>query len=1027
MPLTHLHVRSAYSLLEGLAEPHELAQAAAQYGLAALALTDHHRLTGAIQFYDACVAVGVRPIIGLALDVGGPAAGTLTLLAESDAGWASLCRLSSLAHGEAEAARPLALEQLAANTGGLVCLSGGRLGPPVGLLHDGDTRAAQRWLDDLRHIFPSRFYAELQLHDQDDQAWVNTLARLAHGLGVPCAATHTVAYLQPEQAGLQRTLAAIRLNKPVQALTPADVAPPEAWFLPPGELQRRFEHYPQALAGIEQIAERCHCTLPLGQARFPQANVPEGLSAMQALRQRAEEGMRRLYCPAPACEPPAEVVQRLEHELEVIEQTGFEALFLVMAEIVAFARREGIPIASRGSASSSLAAHCLDITTPDPVRLNLYFERFLNPARRTPPDIDTDLCSRRRDEVIAFVYRRFGDERVAMVCTINRFRSRSALRDVAKAYGLPPAEVDRLAEGLPQRWWGPPFRRSDDDPYAELRQRYLDPLHQAVLADAAALRGRPRHLSIHPGGTVIAPGPLTELCATQMAAKGVRITQFDLDSIERLGLVKLDLLGIRGLTVLGDVARRLAPHNAAPREAMLILENAPEDDLATADTVEHGRTIGCFQIESPGMRATLREIHARTPDDILAALALYRPGPLTGGLKDAFVARYRGQEVVSYLHPSLQPILGDTFGVILYQEQVLRLANQLAGFSLADADLLRRAMSHFDPGKQMQTLKERFIAGAGQRHAVPAAAAERIWEQMAAFAGYGFPKAHAASYAKVAWQSAWCKTHHPAPFLAAVLANWGGYYSQRVYLMEARRLGLPVRPPHINHALPEFSAQVVDGKPTLFMGLNQVRDLTHRTQKRILHERPFRSLIDFLARVDPRQQEAENLVQAGALEGLGAIPAMLRQVQDGGWRGGQLALFDLAPQAEDWPLEQRAAAQERLLGVSLAAHPLELHPERVAAAGVIGSVEAAGRLGQMVRVAGMRQTWRRSSAGEGNFVYFMSLEDLEGMTEVVIPGWVYSRGKAALNTSGPYVIEGRMEWDAERGEPFLRAEKIEAL
>ena len=277
----------------------------------------------------------------------------------------------------------------------------------------------------------------------------------------------------------------------------------------------------------------------------------------------------------------------------------------------------------------------------------------------------------------------------------------------------------------------------------------------------------------------------------------------------------------------------------------------PDGDPLTAGAVEHGRTIGCFQIESPGMRATLKEIHARSVDDIMAALALYRPGPLTGGLKDAFVARYRGLQDATYLHPALQPLLQDTYGVILYQEQVLRIAHELAGFSLAEADLLRRAMSHFDPGKQMQVLQQRFIAGAGERSGVPEPVAGRVWEMMAAFAGYGFPKAHAASYARVSWQSAWCKTHHPALFMAAVLANWGGYYSQRVYLTEARRMGLALRPPQVNYALPEFSVRYLDGSPVLFMGLNQVRELTRRTQSRILRYRPFTSFMDFLARARP--------------------------------------------------------------------------------------------------------------------------------------------------------------------------------
>ncbi|MFM8321891.1 MAG: DNA polymerase III subunit alpha [Chloroflexota bacterium] len=1054
MSFVHLHTLSWYSLLEGLDSPAALAQAAAKAGMPALALTDHNRLSGAIEFYDACLAAGVQPVIGLQLDHRPPPelaaavqlpAGRLTLLAESAAGWGTLCRLSSAAFAGGVEAQPVAFETLAAQHSGLLCLSGGRGGLAAALLDAGQPAAARRWLELLGELFPGRLYAELQRHSPDDRGWVEALAGLSRKLRLPLAATHAVHYLKPEQAGLQRTAAAIRTVQPRAGLDPQQAAPPEAYFLDQAEMQRRFADHPQALAAGGEIAGRCQCELPLGRPHFPQVELPAGQSAIQALRRRAGDGLQRRYLQRtpPLSDAEIEAVRRrLEHELQVIGDFGYEALFLVMQEIIAFAHRQGIPTASRGSASSSLVAHCLDITTPDPVQLNLYFERFLNPARSKPPDIDTDLCSRRRDQVIDFVYRRFGAERVAMVCTVNRFRRRSALRDVAKAYGLAPAQVNQLVEGLPHRWYGPPWRGEDDqDPFAALREQFHAPQHLAIFQDAQALRGAPRHLGIHPGGIVIAPGPLVDFTPTQLATKGILTTQLDLDAIERLGLVKLDLLGIRGLTVLGDAASGLQERRQAgetggagteaageapgqPGSALLVLDAIPATDPAISDMVEHGRTIGCFQIESPGMRATLREIHARTTDDILAALALYRPGPLTGGLKDAFVARYRGLEQPRYPHPALQTVLGDTYGVILYQEQVLRIAHEIAGMSLADSDLLRRAMSHFDPGKQMQTLKERFMAGALERSRIPPAVSEQIWEQMAAFAGYGFPKAHAASYARVAWQSAWCKVHVPELFMAAVLANWGGYYGQRVYLSEARRMGLALRPPHINFATPEFSANQVNGRACLFMGLNQVRELTQRTQQRILRGRPFHSLADFLARADPRRQEAENLVRAGALEGLGSIPDLLAQIEAGGWRSGQLPLFAQAGGRPDWTLEQKVAAQEQVLGAGIAAHPLELHAARLAAAGALTTVEAAARIGQAVRVAGVRQTWRRSRAARGEYIYFMSLEDLEGMLEIIIPAGVYRQGRNALDGPGPYLIEGTVEWDAERGEPLVRAEKV---
>jgi DNA polymerase III alpha subunit len=495
-------------------------------------------------------------------------------------------------------------------------------------------------------------------------------------------------------------------------------------------------------------------------------------------------------------------------------------------------------------------------------------------------------------------------------------------------------------------------------------------------------------------------------------------------------LVKIDLLGIRGLTVLGDVAAA-ARETGSAQSGLSVLEAVPADDPQTAARIENGLTIGCFQIESPGMRTTLREIRARSEDDIMAALALYRPGPLTGGLKDAFVRRFKGEEPVQHIHPALTPLLGETFGVILYQEQVLRIAHELAGFSLAEADLLRRVMSRggsqtqpYDPGKRMQELRQKFVGEAQARGGIPAETGERIWEMMAAFAGYGFPKAHAASYAQVAWRSAWCKSYFPAQFMASVLANWGGYYSQRVYINEARRMGLLVRPPHVNHAGRQFGVGQWQGTQALFMGLDQVKELTSRTIGRILHERPFHSLDDFLTRANPRPSEAADLVRSGALEGLGTIPGMLRRLQGGSWKPGQMSLFQWdEAEGEDWSLAEKVAAQQELLGASLAAHPLEL----VDTHGALTSIEALAQLGRRVTVAGIRQGSRRSRTSKGEPMMFLTLEDLAGTLDVILFPDVYRRAKAMLSGSVPLRITGIIERDATREEPFLRAEQVVLL
>jgi len=1034
MDLAHLHVHSYYSFLEGLASPAELARSAARSGMAALALTDHLNLTGAIEFYNACIDEGIKPIFGVELEVEAPSqkgfsrasSGTLVFLALDSAGWRSLCRLSSavLAYSE-DASRILPFEILSQEAASLICLTGGSRGLISKIIETSALELAQHHLHSLVEVFQNRLYIELPPGGAQNQSTRQALMELSLKTGLPLVAAQDIYYTSPAQAEMQRVVTAIRKNSILDSTQNEFSSSSEAKFMSPGEFETGYVDCPGALHNIAEIIERCQPALPVGIPHLPEVETPEGMNASQMLRNKAQQGAIQLFA-----EITPAIRQRLEHELQVIESLGYSSLFLIVEEILSFARETGVPFSSRGSAASSLVAHCLGITSPDPIRLNLYFERFLNPARASLPDIDIDLCSRRRNEVIEFVYRKYGRERVAMVCTINRFRRRSALREVAKAHGLSPAEISKMIEVLPHRWYSPADREfPDDQPFDELASHFPSPQHQSIIRTASALLGVPHHLSIHPGGIVIAPQAITDLTPIQLAAKGMMITQFDLESIEQLGLVKIDLLGIRGLTVLGDVVEGVnSGFTALPHRKLRSLDDIPEEDRDTSELVRAGKTIGCFQIESPGMRLTLKEIQASSLDGVMAALALYRPGPLTGGQKDNFIRRFQGREPTSYLHPSLAPVLDDTFGVILYQEQVLRIAHQLAGLSLADADLLRRAMSHFDPGKQMQSLKEKFIAGTYERHNIPEATAEHIWELMAAFAGYGFPKAHAASYARVAWRSAWCKTHHPAIFMAAVLANWGGYYSQSNYLTEARRMGLTLKPPHVNYAQHEFSVSHLDGKPVLFMGLDQVRDLSNRTQKRILRERPFRSFEDFLIRADPRIQEAHNLVKVEALEGFGTIPELLHRLNLGGWQGGQLSLFG-APDtsAEDLSIAEKARAQEEILGASVVAHRLELYSDQISESKALTTVEAAARIGQQVRVAGIRQFWRRSSTSKGEAIYFMSLEDLEGTLQVVISAEVYRRCRSELRLAGPFMIEGSMEMDSRQIEPSLRAERIWAM
>lgn len=1063
--LIHLHAHSYYSFLRAIPSPLELASIAAENHMPAIALTDFVSMSGCIEFYDACFSLGIQPILGLEfpIRVELPAnemtndtnlligrrviqtsTGILVFLAMDLTGWKNLCYLSSsMLSQPATSAFPL--ELLDSYTDGLICLTGGRRGLFAQELAHAQPSSFLDHFQRLSDLFPNSLYLELNITSQESDPgylrWFTNLLRISNTLKLPTVVTSDIHYLQPEDELLHHIVNAIRLNEKVENLPAKELAYTGSYFRTEREVLQRLSDLPIDLPGLaisrtEEIAKRCKLVLPLGVPHYPIYESGDDTNPLQILRSHSEAGVRKLYG-----QISPDLQQRLDHELDTIEACGYTSLFLIMEEIINFAKKSGIPVSSRGSAASSLVAHSLGITSPDPISLNLYFERFLNPMRATPPDIDTDICSRRRDEVIQFVYRHFGEQRVAMVSTVNRFRRRSALREVAKAYGLPSHKINQLMRKLPRQWYSlAEHTLTDDSSYDDLIGVIGPPHEKEILSYAKAIIDFPRHLSIHPGGMVISPGPMTDLVPVQPAPKGVTITQFDLGSIERLGLLKIDLLGIRGLSVLGDVATFLNREQKGDSENPLqVLDKIPGNDPLTSATIREGRTIGCFQIESPGMRATLREIQASSPDDIMVALALFRPGPLTGGLKNIFVKRFNeyahghpGKSTSKdspSLHPALDPILRETYGVILYQEQVLRIAYEVAGFSLVEADLLRRAMSHFDIDRQMHTLKQKFLVGAENRHQIPEQMAEKIWELMAAFAGYGFPKAHAASYAQVAWKSAWCKSHYPAIFMTAVLANWGGYYSQRVYLTEARRMGLNCCPPNVNYAGYEFSLRFLKNQAHLFMGLNQVRDLTHKTQAKIVRMQPYHSLNDFIERVDPRPQELQNLILAGSFDDFGEMPELLAQVQQRKTPNAQLQLFDdnlkeTPSDALHWTLREKVAAQELVLGVSLLAHPLEIFATEIQSSASISTVDAILHLGERVSVAGMRQAWRRSRTRDNKELYILSLEDLEGMLDVIIPGDVHRKYQQYLSGSGPFIITGDMTVNSATSEPQLLATAI---
>jgi DNA polymerase III subunit alpha len=1024
---------SCYSLLEGLHEPANLVQRAIEAGYSSIGLTDHKFLTGSLPFYDTCLEKGLKPVIGLTLSVHvhtkihPSPTGKLVFFAKNWAGWQSLCKLSSalLCEPNFIEMNSISFEILSQTAEHLICLTGGKNSLVFNNSKEQKFSETIKLLQRLREIFNEDLFIQITPDHIHLPKQLIKLQEAGKKLSLPFVAAPESIFHTSKDIYFQKIATALRTNTELDKVIQDSLPSTNCHFYSQSEIQFIYAKFPEALANTRLISDRCNLAFPSGNLNFPNLveEVPELTD--KTLRDKTYAGARKIY---PVITEA--IADRLEHELKIITRSGYASLFLIMMDIIQFAHDQDIPTASRGSASSSMVAHCLGITTPDPLRLNLYFERFLNPARAIPPDIDTDICSLRRDEIINYVYQTFGRDRVAMVTTINRFRRRSALREVARVFGLSTQLINELVTSLPYRGWGPTriTELSDDDPYKELAHRFPHDPYPTILEAARFFLGKPHHLSIHPGGIIIAPEIITNFLPTFRAPKGIVVTQFDLTGVQRMGLVKLDLLGIRGLTVLGDMAEFARKQNPLDYPKKLdVLESIPIDDPKTAQLVKEGRTIGCFQIESPGMRATLKEIQADSVDDVMVALALYRPGPMTGGLKDAFIRRCLGLETVTHLHPSLEKTLTETYGVILYQEQVLKIAHELAGLSLEDADLLRRAMSHFDPGHLMQDLKQKFIFGSKEKSNVPRETAEQVWDLIAAFAGYGFPKAHAASYAEIAWRSAWFKAHFPAEFLAAVLANWGGYYSQRVYISEARHLGIKVNPPNINYSDYEFSAIPRNNKIELFMGLNQVRDLTRRTQEQILLNRPFNDIEFFLRKVQPRPKEVLNLAMVDALDEFGNIPSVLRQLKTQKPNRLQMPLFqidDQQPTDLDWSPEKKAAAQEQVLGISISLHPLELVSDIIKSRGALTTQQALESIGKFIKIAGIRHSSRRTSSISGDAVVYVTVEDLEGNLNVAFTHNRYRLYQQMLTSRLPVLVEGEMSTETTTGEPILIAQKV---
>ena len=1032
-----LHCHSYFSLLDGASSPEALVERAAALGYPALALTDHDGLYGAIRFWQAAQERGIRTVIGseVTLDDGHH----LTLLAETQVGYANLSRLLSLGQLAGQKRQPrLTLDALAGHAAGLLCLSGCLQGAVAVALLAKDQAGAYAAAARLRDVFgPQCFWIELQRQYLPTDAQLTAdLVELARRLDVGYVATNNVHYATRRGQRLHDVLSCIRQHVTLPEALAGGLLHPnsEQWLKPPQEMATLFVDLPQALTNTLHIAERCQVSLDFSHQRLPSFPVPPGHTAQSYLQSLCDQGLAHKFTPV-----TPEARAQLTHELEVIERTGLADYFLVVWDIVRFARAQGIRYQGRGSAANSLVAYVLGITPVDPLRHHLLFERFLSEGARSMPDIDVDFAEDRREQVIQYVYARHGEEHVAMVCNVVTFRARSAVRDVAKALTFPTDVIDRAAKALDTH---SAARAADEllpevmeDAPLALPPEGADPgLPWPMLSELLReIDGVPRHLSIHVGGMLITAAPLLEVVPVERATMPGRVVvQWDKDSVEDAGLIKIDLLSLRTLGMIEEVVQ----HVREQRGLALDLEHLPLDDPAIYAMLQAADTIGCFQVESRAQSQMLPKMKPRRFEDIIIEVAIVRPGPIQGNMVHPYLRRRQGLEEVGYIHAALEPALGETLGVIIFQEQVMRVAMAVAGFQPAEAEQLRRALGRKRPAEALVPLHERFVAGA-QANGMPEGIATEIFRQLACFAGFGFCKSHAAAFALTAYQTLYLKKHFPAEFFCALLNHQPmGFYSPEVLMGDAQRHGVPILHPDVNRSLDECTleraplpshASIQQEQKALGcghadlsirLGLRYIHGLGEAWRQRLLERRaehPYRDLPDLCRRTRLPRSVMENLVRSGTLDGLGP------KRRDLLWTLGGL---DYRPEELDIevPLctvalprlnpRERLGWEYELLGLAPGDHVMRLYRAQLRTQGVLSSAEVAQRQdGQTVRVAGLVVMRQRPPTAKGHV--FITLEDEEGLVNLIVRPAVYERYRPALRNSTLLWAEGRLQREGQ--------------
>ncbi len=1049
-PFVHLHLHTDYSLLDGACEIGQLMEVAEQQRMPAVAITDHGNLFGAVQFYHAAREKGIHPVIGCEVYVAKHGRTVrsdsnrynhLVLLCENQQGYRNLVKLVSAGYLEGFYGKPrIDLDLLSQHSAGLIALSACLQGEINEKLRSGLYEDARRRAYAYQDIFgPGHFFLEIQDHGlDDDRAVLPQLNRLSQETGIPLVATNDSHYLRKEDARAHDILLCIQTGKTASDTARMKSWGPDFYLKSRDEMMELFGEVEEALDRTWEIAQRCQLKLDKIAEPFPRFEVPEGHSTDSYFEYVARQGFDRRRARLEALSAAgrlrnglAEYSERLDSEIRMIQQMRFAGYFLIVWDFIRFAKSRGVPVGpGRGSAAGSLVSYAMGITDVDPLYYGLLFERFLNPERVSLPDIDIDFCMNRRGEVIEYVTGKYGREQVAQIITFNTLGARAAIKDVGRVLEMSFADVDRITKLIPNV-----LNITLDE--AMKKERALgeaaskDPRVAEALEVARRIEGMCRNASVHAAGVVIAPVPLQELTPLYRTSREEIVTQYDMNSLEKLSLLKMDFLGLTTLTVVHDTLELIRGNHGVD----LVIEDLPLDDAATFAIFCNGYTSGVFQFESDGMRDILRRYQPARVEDLIALNALYRPGPIQGGMIPDFIDRRHGRKEIAYDLPELKEILEETYGVIVYQEQVMQISHRLAGYSLGEADILRRAMGKKKP-EEMAAQRARFIEGAEAR-GFPRSKVARIFELMEEFAGYGFNKSHSAAYAYLAYVTAYLKAHYPVDFMAALLTSETGDTAKVVrYIHECEEMGIHVLPPEVNSSgwsfTPDHSQQ---DRRTIRFGLGAVKNVGRSAVEAIQRARTevqrFRSLYHFCEHAEPsalNRRIIESLVKAGALDSLGGnrgqLSAAIDRAIERGQRAhrdrqsGQAGLFSLSPEEEalqqeplpdapDWGLPQKLAGEKEVLGFYVSGHPLDQYRDKVNELATHDSSSLEGlERGADVTLCGILTGLQRKRNKEGKPWASFQLEDPQGSAEALLFTTGYERLETELVEDRAVLVRG---------------------